>query len=302
MTAIARVAVCVATYRRPDGLRALLDSLAAIRTTATWRVIVVDNDPAGSAWPVVESSRVRDRLEYAVEEHPGIPAARNRCLDMLHDDDQALVFVDDDEVVDPDWLTHLLQAAHDFGVDVVAGPVISEFPVSAPRWMRADGVIQAPIQKTGTRVGSPFTNNSLITVRALQVRGTRFDERGFADTGGSDRDFFDRLLEKNAVRWVWCAEAEVREKVPPERATLRWIMRRGLRTGNVMGRLQLRQRSRPAVMLGGVTRAVVGFAGALILWLPRPELAGRAFVGGAQGLGMCASAWGHHVREYARDN
>ncbi len=46
--------VCIATYRRPAGLRALIDSLNALEFTATdldVTLVIVDNDPANPAAP-----------------------------------------------------------------------------------------------------------------------------------------------------------------------------------------------------------------------------------------------------------
>src|SRR4051812_25495061 len=94
--ATTRVAVTVATFRRNDLLEALLDSLAVAAKRYPFRVIVVDNDPAGPAAEV--AGRTDLDVTYAVEPAPGIAPARNRALDLLRDDD-AVVFVDDDEVV-----------------------------------------------------------------------------------------------------------------------------------------------------------------------------------------------------------
>jgi glycosyltransferase involved in cell wall biosynthesis len=300
MTAIESVAICVASYRRPESLGHLLRSLEGLTAAFSWRVIVVDNDPAGSAADVVRASSLRDRIEYAIEPNPGIPAARNRCLDLVREDDDAIAFVDDDELVDADWLSELVAAAMRFRVGVVAGPVISDFPSRTPRWMRGEGVIQAPIRPTGSAEGSPFTNNSLVTATVLRDGGVRFGEVEFRDSGGSDRDFFDRLLGAGDVPWVWCAEAVVHEPVPRERTTSRWIWRRGLRTGNVTGRMRLRYQSAATVLTAGLFRMAIGMPAAIVLWPLRPGLAGRALVGSAQGIGMAWAAMGRRIREYQR--
>src|SRR5690625_1648309 len=75
------VVVAVITFQRPDSLRALLDSLDTVKTDANWRILVVDNDPSGSARAIV--SDVAPHADYAVEPRPGIAAARNRCLDLM---------------------------------------------------------------------------------------------------------------------------------------------------------------------------------------------------------------------------
>lgn len=53
-----RVAVCIITYRRPDGLRRALDAVAAQvfdGARPDLRVLIVDNDEAGSARQVCDA-------------------------------------------------------------------------------------------------------------------------------------------------------------------------------------------------------------------------------------------------------
>ena len=73
------------TYHRPDDLRAALPLLLEqVSEAGDDRVhadlLVVDNDPEGSAEPIVAGHR-HPRLRYVVEPRPGIAAARNRALD-----------------------------------------------------------------------------------------------------------------------------------------------------------------------------------------------------------------------------
>ena len=49
-------------------------------------------------------------------------------------------------------------------------------------------------------------------------------------SGGEDTEFFAYLGSRGAVM-VWCDEAIATEKVPPERLTLRWLLRRNYRVG-----------------------------------------------------------------------
>ena len=76
------VAICVATYARHKGLRRLLSSLASLEPAeAGLRVVVVDNDAAGSARAVVDGLEGFPwAIEYAVEPRRGISAARNAAV------------------------------------------------------------------------------------------------------------------------------------------------------------------------------------------------------------------------------
>ncbi|HLS32139.1 MAG TPA: glycosyltransferase, partial [Brevibacterium sp.] len=92
-----RVTIAIPSYRRPQQLRALLAALPErIAETADARVdvLVVDNDPAGSAEETTIGTDLD--LRYAREDTPGIAAVRNRVLDECRGSD-LIAFIDDDE-------------------------------------------------------------------------------------------------------------------------------------------------------------------------------------------------------------
>ena len=106
-----RVAICIITRRRPDGLARLLQSLEVISVPEGVEVelVVVENDAPSDKRPPPTSLR----MQHAFEAEPGIPAARNRTLDIALADPgvEMLAFLDDDETVDSEWLVALLRTA-----------------------------------------------------------------------------------------------------------------------------------------------------------------------------------------------
>lgn len=238
-----RVAICVATFRRPDGLRRLLESLDALaltRHSARLEVVVVDNDPNASGLRAVGG--FEDGLDVLVravhEQRPGIPQARNAAIAAAEDAD-FLAFVDDDEIVDPGWLDELLHVADAYDADVVVGPVIPELPTETPQWIVRGGFFERPRFPTGTSRPYAATNNVLVDA-AVFVEVGGFDHR-LALTGGSDRELFDRVVAAGFTI-VWADDAIVREIVPRERLNARWLLRRSYRLGNEIGvRLRLRR-------------------------------------------------------------
>ena len=113
-TSRCRPSRCAAlTFRRPRGLEALLTSLAKLDNPGPGygvKVIIVDNDPDGSARSIVETCRTTMpwELVYTVEPRRGIPFGRNTAVRTAGDAD-FVAFLDDDEVAEPDWLTELLR-------------------------------------------------------------------------------------------------------------------------------------------------------------------------------------------------
>src|SRR5690625_3958334 len=230
-----RVAVAIITYRRPTLLRGLLNSLGSQRLgplhDVAVRVVIVDNDPKASARSVVREAQreLPWPVSYEVEPDPGIPAARQRSVDLCANDD-AVVFVDDDEICPPGWLGALLDCWTRTGADVITGPVHGILPQGVPAWNHFSDVHSSRAKhETGEKLTRPYTNNTLVTRAVLDAVRPAFDER-FRFTGSSDLHFFQRVHRAGFVI-RWCEEAEVKEHVPPERTTLRWLVKRAFRSG-----------------------------------------------------------------------
>ena len=232
--------MCVATYRRPDLLEALLASLAVQRLPAGCglEVVLVDNDAAGSAGAVAERWRDRLDLRYAVEPERNISLARNRTVALARGD--VLAFIDDDETAGPDWLATALEALDRYEADVVFGPVLCDFAHAPPRWMAENPYFNLGRWPSGSEVHTGGTGNCVLGRSVLALAedgGAPFDPR-LGRTGGEDAFLFD-LFRRRGARLVFVQEAWVREHVPAERLRLGWLIRRAYRTGNMYAKRQV---------------------------------------------------------------
>jgi glycosyltransferase involved in cell wall biosynthesis len=302
-----RGTIAVLTFRRPDELERLVPLLfEQIQASGLpFSVLVVDNDPDGSAEPVL-NELARTGLRWVNEKTPGIAAARNRALDESLDDD-LLVFIDDDETPHDGWLQRLVETQAATGAAGVVGAVISEFTGELDPWIRDGDFFTRPRQPTGTRVGLAATNNLLLDLRFVRREGLRFDER-FGISGGSD-SVFTRALVARGGELVWCDEAVVTDVVPSQRMTRKWVIRRWFRMGNTWSRAAVTvdgERGPTAVLriklvLGGAARVVAGGLQALggTMGRSRARQANGCRVA-ARGAGMILGASGYHYAEYRR--
>ena len=304
-TRSARVAVCVATYKRPHQLNQLLGTVSQLRfdsgRTVDLCVIVVDNDPSASAHGIVQAleSHFPFPIRYQVERERGISFARNRAVS-LASDCEYVAFVDDDEVVDPHWLNSLLACGEAFEADVVAGPVLSAFEHTPPSWVIAGCFFDTARHATGTRLPFTHAGNVLVRMDVLQTVAGPFDPR-FALTGGEDTLLFMQLVSAGA-RLVWCDTALVTELVPPLRTTVRWILRRAYRGGNSIALCEAvvdpRWARRGSRLAKGFIRAAQGAVGiGSGLHAGKAGLI-RALARVALGLGMIAGVVGRRFEEY----
>jgi succinoglycan biosynthesis protein ExoM len=264
LVGIPRIAICILTFRRPVSLEKLLRGVSEQRfeTNAepNVKVVVIDNDPDGSAQLVCArfTPHARWPLHYVHEPRRGIPQARNRALDSARDVD-FIVFIDDDEIPTPLWLDTLLAVQREFGADAVLGPVIPAFEDSVPDWLR--GAFAREHHHTGERL--PTANAGNILIRRTAIEGTehRFDER-MALTGGEDTHFFQRMT-KLGRSIVWADDAIVHEPVPPTRARVGWVLRRAYRTGITRSMIEVDLEPRPSTVARRVGICLYGLSGGL---------------------------------------
>lgn len=220
------VSICICTFRRPQGLLRLLRSLGRLDpATPRHEIIVADNDAARSGEAAVVQARAEGiAVQYVVEPVRGIARARNRSVAPARG--EFVAFVDDDEEVDPQWLVNLCAEVARHGADGAIGPVLPRFHDGAPEWLAAGGFYDRPRPPTGTPLAREGvrTGNALVRRRFLAALTGPFDER-FALSGGEDTDLFVRL-HALGCRVIAVDSAIVHEHLPPNRVTVRWLLRR----------------------------------------------------------------------------
>jgi succinoglycan biosynthesis protein ExoM len=251
------VLVAVVTRGRPQLLARALASIAELDPVPgrSLVVVVVDNDPDGTARATVDALAPSLPVAYRHEPRTGIAFARNAALDAAMPGD-LLAFVDDDSTVARDWLVRLFDGLERYRADVATGPVDREFPADAPAWARTCRVFAPGQHATGERLDVAYTGNVLLRADAVLATARRFDER-FPLLGGEDAAFFQRLAADGATI-VWVEEARVTESVHPNRLHRRWVLRRAFRMGFAgVRRARAPQGTRRL-------RAVVGAAGRLL--------------------------------------
>jgi succinoglycan biosynthesis protein ExoM len=255
-----RITICACTYRRPEGLRALLDGLARQTFETDPRpqadVVIVDNEGSAEARAICDWARREAGLAIRCVHEPerGIPFARNAALDQVAPEAAFFAMIDDDEVPEPDWLEQLLLAQARTGADVVRGAVVPVFPEGAPAWIREGEFFGWPSPgrrplADGAELASASSNNVLVRSAAVRALGLRFDPT-LAFTGGTDALFF-RQMRLAGCRIVYAQCARVREIVPPERATFAYLWRAHYKQGcnKVPRKLRLEKKGAGAARL-----------------------------------------------------
>jgi glycosyltransferase involved in cell wall biosynthesis len=298
-----KLAVGIITYRRPKSLQRLLTALMAQTysdgVAPEITVVVVDNDADATARVVCDGVQGQIKISYVVEPQLGIPMARNRVLDSLPDDCQFLLWIDDDETPEPNWINSLLHTQAGVDADIVMGAVQAILPEAAPKWIKKGGFFNRRRFMDRATLAEGATNNCLMRISAIRSHNLRFDER-MRYTGGTDTLFF-RTAESLGLRMVWSAEAVVNDHIPLQRCSLRWLVMRHFRSGNTLAICD-RKLGTPLDVLGRAGRGVNKLLQSIVV-LPLSiegmhEFA-RSIILFARGLGMLAGLAGYQFDEYS---
>lgn len=239
-----KVAICVCTHNRSQGLTRLLVALQDIDLSGYnpqgVEVIVIDNSPNSETQAICERAgpRLPIAVHYVPEPRAGITYARNRAVEVaLERGADFVAFIDDDDQPQSDWLIQLLDRQSVTGADMVFGTWVLDSLM--PQWARDSGIFRSPIkvknENKGGRYGLPgcaSTCNALIgrdILERIATTGPVFDHN-FRLSGGEDKDFFIRARQLGGS--VTSAETSViHRKHEPERYTARGLLKRGFKNG-----------------------------------------------------------------------
>jgi len=272
-------------------------------------VVVVDNDANATAADVLDRYAANGRFKLRREQQPkrGLSSARNSALQSAFASKSDLfAFLDDDEVPCERWLQTLVDCIAEAGSVIVIGPVEPRFEVPPPAWIVAGHFFHKQC-KGADEQEEGHTSNVMMRTAAIAASGVLFDET-LNFIGGEDVVFF-AALRVHGFDIKCIPGAVVYESIPRHRASLKWMMRRWLRSGatstRLIGGANTGRLNRFADAARGLGRIC---AGSLLVMVTSATRGRRDFAAVARsiatvcrGAGMLIAAVGFSYREYGRD-
>lgn len=262
-----RYSVCVATYKRPELLKQLIDSLIRQKgiDIKEVEIIVVDNDKEESANAVINEYMNKKicEISYFTQHEKNISLTRNIALEKIKG--EYVFFIDDDEYADENWMTTHINNLKKYDADAAFGMVKSYFSDSTPAWIKNCMVYQRNTNPSGDEPANMNTGNCIIKSEFFVKKGYRFDKE-YGITGGSDFQLFSKIV-KDGYKLISCYEALTYEYVPESRATVKWLIKRVARTGNNFSRTQIEQADGINKIVVKAREFIKGFVQALIAFI-----------------------------------
>lgn len=282
-----KIDVCICTFRRPHVTETIASVIAAQRPeNAELRLVIVDNDADPSAQERVEHAAAQIKIPLVYVHAPGanISIARNAALETAREADW-VVFLDDDEVVEPDWLIALVARQAETEADAVFGHARALYGANAPDWMVKGDFHSQYAQPRGDTVETGHTCNVLMRLRDTPWSKERFD-LALGRSGGEDTEFFFRLRRQGA-QYAIADDSIALEAVPSDRANLRWLLRRRFRIGQSYATVSEGIVARVLLFVSAAAKSLYCFFRAL---LALPNASARAFwlIRGTMHIGVCA--------------
>ena len=118
------VSLIVCTRDRLESLKTTIASINTLVIPPGWttELVVVDNGSTDGTLEFLQAARCQIPLRVVSALQPGLSRARNAALAQARG--RALVWTDDDVIVDPEWLWRMAKPILDGAADAVAGRVV----------------------------------------------------------------------------------------------------------------------------------------------------------------------------------
>jgi glycosyltransferase involved in cell wall biosynthesis len=302
MTGSVELVIGIPTFRRPELLRSLLDTLLPELQAHPAMVVVADNDCGDDAPAVVAAFRARWPavccIPVAVR---GVTAVRNALIEQAGKevpDWRWIIMLDDDGLATPGWLGRLLATGEQYQAHLVGGPVEGGLPANS-NWLARNSVFAARGRwPTGLVPTLNTTQNLGISRRLLELMPAPLFRSEYGASGGEDYDLFRRVARAGG-RMAWCNEAIVVEPAPADRLSVSALLYRYHSTGMYMAVIDrtydgagLVGRRALSGLLGSCVRLVVA---AITL---RRDAAARALLMTSHYVGRVAGLLGARASRY----
>jgi succinoglycan biosynthesis protein ExoM len=278
-----KVSIIIPTFRRPERALEAARSAQAQTTRVAFEIVMVDNDPAGSA---LEALRMLD-VTVVHEPRAGVANARNAGLRAAKG--EFIAFLDDDETAHDTWLDNLLRVQAAANADAVFGPVHTKL-AGSPRDHHEyfEAFFARDPQHAEGKLNMFYgCGNSLVRRAALPSAEPFSTERN--EIGGED-DLLFQTMQAAGATFAWAPAAIVFETPEPSRVTLAYTLKRAFAYGQgpATKAWSAKHKDIPAIafwMAVGLVQTVVFGLGAFGSFLGKTQRRAFAYRKFVEGLG-----------------
>lgn len=261
------VALC--THNQAKRLKKTLADFTKINVPDfPWELLIVDNGCKDSTPQLLNNFKWPNNWQVSIvkESKLGLSNARNRAI--VEAKGKYIIFIDDDETVDPDWLCAYERLIKDKQPDAFGGRICVSIEDNRPLWLKDElfgflGEINRMnmIALLNSNETSFFGGNFGIRKEVFTTVGnfnSMLGRKGSNNTGGEETDLYHRLLQANFKVW-WTPEAIIYHRIEASKLKRTYFLDLHYRQGRIDGTRKREHNSRlpPWYLYGQIYRAIL---------------------------------------------
>jgi len=233
---VMNITVILCTFNRSQSLTRALQSVTecVLPETVSWEVLVVDNNSTDETPSIVRHfcEAYPGRIRYFFEPKAGKSNALNSGIQQTNA--ELIAFMDDDVVVDREWLQNLTVALNNGNWAGAGGRILPSWTSPPPAWLPSEdryslaplamfdlGTTPRPLEE------SPFGTNMAFRKSVFEEFGgfrTDLGPRPNSEIRNEDTEFGQRLLNAGE-RLVYQPSAIVYHEIPEQRLRKRYFLK-----------------------------------------------------------------------------
>lgn len=241
-----KLSLAICTHNHRAALQQTLAELKAIKNpSGDWELLIVDNASSDgtSEWLAQGTWQLSHVLCRSVQERTlGVANARNLALREAQG--EYVVFLDDDETPEQDWLQQIEKIIDAHHPVAVGGRICAQLPDKRPGWL-SDQLLgflgeldYGPEMLTLNKPSTPiFTGNAAFQRQAVLDAGgfdANLGRRGSLQSGGEDTDLYRRLVASGRTI-LWAPKAVIHHRIEPWKLRRRYFLQLHFRQGRMEG-------------------------------------------------------------------
>jgi glycosyltransferase involved in cell wall biosynthesis len=201
------LSILVCSYNRSDFLFKCITSIInqTEKREEKIEIVIVDNNSHDNTNQVVNElkEKYRTKIKYIIEKKQGI--SYSRTTGAKESEGEFIACIDDDAIINKDWLETLFKNIRTIDAEVFGGPIYPNFEIECPDWidqdyfirryMSGDGYLNKITSQTG------FSGGNMCIKKIIFEKIGYFDEtfgmKGNKMGLGEEPDFFYRLYNSD---------------------------------------------------------------------------------------------------------
>jgi len=196
-------------------------------------ILIINNNSTDNTNEIIHSysDKLSPYLKKVFEPVQGLSSARNRAL--AEAKGKIVSFLDDDVIIDPNWLYEIALTFASYNADIVGGKSYLIYSCEKPQWFYNE--LEIFLSKLdygdkplfGTRRELFGLNFSVNKETALKAGGfnLKLGRKGNSLLSGEEKEFQNRIIELGG-KCVYQPKAIVGHIVPSERMKKKWFLKR----------------------------------------------------------------------------